>query len=284
MRLTPTLVLIVALAGPAPAQTPFATFERASEEVLSDPHDLAIGPDGQLYIADKFGARIVVMDADTLEVTGVLADGMLPGVHDISFGPDGRAHVAVTGANALAIFAFENGEWRFDYALEPFPRTEGALAHSNGRTYIMSSGTGELVMMQGSDLIDVVPGMPGAHDVAEAPDGSVWVADNLQLRLIRFSPDLEQLQVIQGPGYGFRGPRYLDFDEAGRLVVADQDAHRILLIDPVSEELVGVLGDGTPGKGPYRFDDPEGVAVRGNTFYFSDSDNNRVVKYVVVLN
>lgn len=278
------LIFVVLMGGPVWGQTPFATFDKASEPILSDPHDLTFGPDGQLYVADKFGNRIVVMDPDTLEVTDVIADGLLPGVHDISFGPDGKAYVAVTGASAIAVLANGPEGYAIESALQPFPRTEGVLAHSNGRTYIMSSGTGELVMMQGRDLLDVVSGMPGAHDVAEAPDGTIWVADNMQLRLVRFSQDLEQLQVIQGVGFGFAGPRYLDFDEAGRLIVADQDAHRILLIDPVDERLVGVLGDGTPGKGPYKFDDPEGVAVRGNAYYFADSDNNRIVKYVVVLN
>ena len=84
--------------------------------------------------------------------------------------------------------------------------------------------------------------------------------------------------------YGFRGPRYLDIDVDGQLIVADQDAHRVLLIDPMSGDLRGVIGTGLPGEGPNLFDDPEGVAVRGAEFFFADSDNNRIVKYVVVLN
>ena len=103
-------------------------------------------------------------------------------------------------------------------------------------------------------------------------------------RLRRFSPELELLQTLEGPAYGFLGPRYLDIDDFGRLVVADQDAHRVLLIEPLSGEVIGVIGDGTPGMGPGLFDDPEGVAVVGNAYFFADSDNNRIVKYVVVLN
>ena len=75
--------------------------------------------------------------------------------------------------------------------------------------------------------------------------------------------------------------------EFGYLVVADQDAHRILLIDPEGPDggtLLGVLGDGIPGLGPDKFDDPEGVAVDGNRYFISDSDNNRIVRYSVVLN
>ena len=56
------------------------------------------------------------------------------------------------------------------------------------------------------------------------------------------------------------------------------------MIDPLTGDLLGTLGDGTPGIGPGKFDDPEGVAVRGNTYWFADSDNNRIVKYVVVTN
>ena len=284
MRLFLAAVLSALIAGPGLSQAPFASFERASAEVLSDPHDLTIGPDGRLYVADKFGNRIVVMDADTLEIEAVIADGRLPQVRDVSFGTDGRIFIAVTAANAVAVLKPDADSYALDYMLRPVINTEGVLAHSSGRTYVMASGTGELMSFRGSDLLGVVAGMPGAHDVAEAADGSIWVADNRRQRLVRFSPELEQLQVIAGEKFGFRGPRYMDMDDAGRLVVADQEGHRILLIDPVSEEIVGALGDGVPGKGPYKFDDPEGVAVSGNRYYFSDSDNNRVVKYVVILN
>jgi len=133
-------------------------------------------------------------------------------------------------------------------------------------------------------VVAVASGMAGAHDVAEAPDGTIWVADNFQRRLVQFTPELEQIQVISGEKYGFVGPRYMDFGLAGHLIVADQDAHRILKIDPISGEVLGVIGTGLPGKGPNVLDDPEGVAVRGSEYFFADSDNNRIVKYVIALN
>jgi len=169
----------------------------------------------------------------------------------------------------------------------PAARAEGALAHSNGRIYAMSSGTGELIAYENNTAVESVGGHPGAHDVAEAPDGSIWVADNFNRRLVRYCPELDRLQTIEGPEFGFAGPRDLDVDSFGRLVVADQDAHRILMIDPTGEGgavLVGVLGFGWPGKGANKFDDPEGVAIRGNEYFISDSDKNRVVKYTVAIN
>jgi DNA-binding beta-propeller fold protein YncE len=283
------LSLLALVAGPAIAQAPgpFASFDGASEPVLADPHDLAIGPDGRLYVADKFGARIAVFDPDTLELIEMLGEGYLPGVHDISFGADGSVAVAVTGANAVAVYeSLSVLKDPPDIGVQA-PGTEGALLHSNGDLYAMAGGVGALVRFRGLTFIAGVEGHPGAHDVAEGRDGSIWVADNFARRLVRYSPDLELLQVLDHPKFGFVGPRYLDVTEAGHLVVADQDAHRILLIDPEAPDggaLLGVLGDGMPGLGPNRFDDPEGVAVDANRYFISDSDNNRIVRYSVFLN
>lgn len=279
-----TACLGAALPGFAQEAPPFATFDAASEAVLNDPHDLAIGPDGRLYIADKFGNRITVMDAETLEVIEHLAEGQLLGVHDISFGADGAVAVAVTGLGAVGIWptADEIGTESGDVV--PAPRTEGALLHSSGRIYAMASGTGTVLAYDDGRLVAAAEGHFGAHDIAEDLEGNIWVADNASARLVKYSPDLELLDVLNGPQFGFVGPRYLDVNDFGHLVVADQDAHRVLLIDPVAEALIGVLGDGSPGLGPMKFDDPEGVAEHGGRYYISDSDNNRIVRYVVVMN
>lgn len=276
------ILALFLMAAPAWGQNAFATFDKASEAVLKDPHDLAFGPDGMLYIADKFGGNIVIMDPETLEITGTIGDGRLLSVHDVSFGPDGLGLVAVTGWSAVVLFDPTSQDVLG--ALQGLPNTEGALYHSNGRYYVMASAAGTLVAIEDNEFIASAPGHFGAHDVAEAPDGSIWVADNVARRLVRYSPDLEQLQVLDDPKFGFVGPRYLDIDPGGNLIVADQDAHRILLIDPVRETLLGVLGDGSPGMGPGKFDDPEGVAIRGSTYFFADSDNNRIVRYIVALN
>ena len=115
----------------------------ASEPVLADPHDLTIGPDGRLYIANKFGNDIVIMDPDTLGVVCRAGDGQMVEVHDVSFGPDGKLYAAVSSAGA--VFRLEGETLVFESGISGFPRTDGALAHSNGRLYVMASGTGELV-------------------------------------------------------------------------------------------------------------------------------------------
>ncbi|MEP1206573.1 MAG: NHL repeat-containing protein [Rhizobiaceae bacterium] len=284
-----TLIVVFGLVQ-AIAQEPmgqFASFERASEPILNDPHDLEIGPDGHLYVADKFGGRITVLNAETLELIEYRNQGQLPGVHDIDFDDSGRAVIAVTGLGAVLVFNdFVNKSDTPDLTL-PASRTEGALAHSNGRIYAVAGGIGSLLAYEGDQLVASASGHSGAHDVAEAPDGSIWLADNFNRRLVRYSSELELLQIINHSKFGFVGPRYLDVDDFGRLIVADQDAHRILMIDPSGQDggtLLGVIGSGSPGIGPNIFDDPEGVEIQGGQYFFADSDNNRIVKYTVVTN
>ena len=269
------------------AQHPFAAFDKAGPEVLNDPHDLAFGPDGRLYVADKFGSRIAVLDPETLDIVEIIAEGSLPGIHDISFGPDGKVAVAVTGAGAVVVYDRLTSGNPTPSAILASPRTEGALVHSNGRIYTTAGGIGAVIAYDNGNPVATASGHPGAHDIAEGRNGEIWVADNFNRRLVRYSPDLEVLQTLDHPKFGFVGARYLDVDSHGRLIVADQDAHRVLLIDPDGPDggtLLGVIGDGLPGKGANKFDDPEGVAVRGSHYYFSDSDNNRVVRYSVVTN
>ncbi len=265
---------------------PFAAFDTASEPVLNDPHDLTFGPDGMLYIADKFGNRVVVMDPDTLEVVRIIAEGSLPVVHDVMFDANGHMVVAVTGLNTMAVLDISEPTPAV-VASYPASRTEGGMIHSNGTAYVMASGTGRLIAFQGDRVVALASNLPGAHDVMEDGSGNIWVANTGGASVMQFDPELNLLLTLSGPEFGFVGPRYLDIDELGRLVVADQDAHRILLIDPtrpVGERLVGVLGDGSPGEGPNKFDDPEGVAVQGHRYFISDSDNNRIVRYVVLTN
>lgn len=281
-----TLAILLALAAPAWAEDPppFAAFDGASAPFLSDPHDLTIGPDGRLYVADKLAGRVAILDPDTLELVGEFGGGALPGVRDVSFTPEGLAAVAVTGLGQVLVFDLSQDPPALIRALEA-PGTEGALAHSNGRIYAMIGAACSIGAYEGEDLVAGIRIPCGGHDLAEGPDGSIWAPDLRGGRVLRFSPDLDHLGWVGGPAAGLVGPRYLTADSAGRLAVADQDGHRIVLIDPEAGPngaVVGAIGTGMPGMGPGLFDDPEGAASDGNRYWFSDSDNNRVVRYAVV--
>ena len=200
---------------------PFASFDLAGPAELNDPHDLTIGPDGRLYVADKLGARIAVLNADTLELEEVIGEGKIPGVRDISFGPTGKAAVAASGTGAVLIFddLTASDPQPTNFLVAPF--TEGALIHTNGQVYAMASGIGGLIAYRDGEIVATASGHPGAHDVAEDRDGNIWVADNDNRRLVKYAPDLTRLQVLNHEKFGFVGPRYMDIDAFGRIIVTD---------------------------------------------------------------
>jgi hypothetical protein len=72
----------------------------------------------------------------------------------------------------------------------------------------------------------------------------------------------------------------MDLLEDGTLVAADKNNHQIKFVAP-DGKLRLVLGDGRRGKRVDEFATPEGVEVSGNTLWFSDSGNDRVVKYLI---
>jgi len=210
---------------------------------------------------------------------------LLPGVHDVDFDEEGNILTAVTGTSRALVLSPDGAEIVYNL---PAARTEGALAHSNGRYYVTSAAFGAIIAFDKDVPVDLVEGGHfGVHDIEEAPDGTMWIADMNNAELVQYSPDLKQLKALDARKFGFVGPRYLDIDDFGRLVVADQDAHRVLMIDPNLGEggtLLGVIGDGSPGLGPNKLDDPEGVEIFGSQYFFADSDNNRIVRYSVITN
>ena len=119
------------------------------------------------------------------------------------------------------------------------------------------------------------------HDLVITKDGFLWVADAGNDRMLRMSPGLEIVQVLEGAPYDFSGPRYQDITDDGLLVVADKYTHSIKVVGR-DGKLLAVIGDGKPGKGPGKFRTPEGVVIRGDNAWFSDSGNDRIVRYRIM--
>ena len=83
------------------------------------------------------------------------------------------------------------------------------------------------------------------------------------------------ISQIQSSNRDFREPHDIVLSADGSLLfVADKYSNSIKLISPEGE-LVQVLGGGKSG----IFDRPEGVEIRGGDLWFSDTYNNRIVRY-----
>lgn len=256
------------------------SFEAHSEPAFAHPHDITLSPDRRyLYVADNNNDRIAVLDPTSLALMGSFAQGEVSEPHDVVFQADGKLLVADTGNSRIAIYEVSGASGRLvGEVTGNFSRPEGVAVHPNGRLYVTGAGSNNIVALDNGKPVATAAGLSSPHDVAIAADGSVWIADAGNDRLLQMTADLKILTIIEGAPYEFAGPRYLDFDSQGRLYVADKYSHKIKVLTP-DNRLMYTLGEDHAGLGPGVFDRPEGVVIDNQDVWFSDTYNNRIVRY-----
>ena len=275
---------LLALAAAANGEEPLRVeLVAASSSPMAEPHDIVLSPDGaRLYVADNRNDRIVVLDPMTLAERGVFAKGEVGSPHDVDFDREGRLLVADTDNSRIAVYAVSGDGGRLvDSISGRISRPEGVAAHPDGRVLATGAASGNLVIFAGGEPVAETGGLASPHDVAIDAEGGFWVADAGNDRMVRFDEELRESRVLAGAPYRFSGPRYLDIDPRGRLWVADKYSHQVKVIAP-DGTVVLIIGTGDAGEGPGRFDRPEGVEIRGEDVWLSDTYNDRIVRYRMV--
>jgi len=110
--------------------------------------------------------------------------------------------------------------------------------------------------------LDLAPAVyDGLHDIAIAPDGSIYVADTFQHRIVRLDPKTHAASLFAGTGKaGFAGdggpadqaqlnvPICASLDPTGKfLVVADLANQRVRKIDLMTRKITTIAGNGQKG-------------------------------------
>ena len=272
-----TLVLWVPCAS---AESFHYRLEAVSTGGYARPHDIVLSPDGKhLFVADNGNHRIAVLDSETLEEIGSFGEGEVREPHDVVFDREGRLLVADTVNSRIAVFAISGVAGQLTGDLRGgIRRPEGVAVHGDGRVYATGAASNNLVVYQDGTVAGETGGFSSPHDVEFAPDGSVWVADAGNDRMVRLDRSLQVTEILAGPGFSFNGPRYMDFDAEGRMYVADKNSNQVKVISP-DGSLIHVLGTGKPGQGEGLFNRPEGVEISGDSIWFADTYNDRIVRY-----
>src|SRR4051794_5201320 len=171
-----------------------------------------------------------------------------------------------------------------------------ALDAENGRVQVLSAADGHQLAAFGSAAVfDLLGGNAATGAgisasglaVAQASAGAppvVYVADQGHDRVARFVLDPATLQpaagspTFSGPDVDLAAPQGIALDPAGtRLYVADDDHHRVVVLDP--GPLAFVTAVGAFGTAPGQFQNPYDVAVDDHDpaqLYVADNLNNRV--------
>ena len=276
------LIALLFVSAPALANDLSVVYQAASNTPLDNPHDLKLSPDGKyLFVSDLGNNRVVLLDPETLSFVSAFGADHQSGTHDVDFDAQGRAYVADTHNNRVTIYRMDNTQATLTGELKGRVRgPEGVLVHSNGRVYVAGAWSGNVVAYEDGRVVKELSGLSSPHDLEETADGNIWLSDSGNSRVLLVSPELKILRELSRKTYGFNGVRYMDLLEDGTLVAADKNSHQVKFIGP-DGKLRLVMGDGKREEGPDKFATPEGVEVRGDTLWFSDSGNDRVVKYII---
>jgi RHS repeat-associated protein len=229
--------------------------------------EMDVGPDGSIYLADRFAAVIWKVDRSGLITFLATAKSW----HDVKVAPDGSLYLADADNNEI---------WKYS--------TSGVLTRVAGTGTAGFSGDGGLA----TDAK-----LNHATNIDVGPDGSLYIVDRSNFRIRKVSPS-GIIQTIAGTGStSFNGdslqgpetnmgPGSLAVMDDGTIYFSDPSTGRIRKMDP-SGMITTVAGNGTSGTdgdgGPAL--DAQTIADRievvsskqgGTLIYLSDEINNTI--------
>ena len=240
-------VLAVGLAAPAPAAVQFESawgFQGSGPGAFQFPRGIAVGPDGELYVADQLNHRVQVFTPGGTYLRQIGSAATLQHPFHLAVSPAGILYVSDIGNNRVSRFELDGSYLGF---------------------------------FNGSGL----PGAPSffqPRGLAFAPGGDVYVLDSGNNRIGRFTPSGQAVSAIGAQGFGdgeFETPFGLASDGDGNLYVNDAAYnYRIQVLDRFG---TFVRKWGEFGAGPGQFDFAAGIAVDADrTVWVADHGNNRV--------
>jgi RHS repeat-associated protein len=251
---------------------------------LNRPDDNALGPDGSLYIVDRYNQRIrrVTPDGIITTVAGTGVAGFSGGVGDD--GPAIDAQLYNPNSVALA----PDGSL---YIVDDVGRRIRRVGPDGIITTVVCTGeygySGDGGPAIEADCNYIV-------DIAIGPDGSLYITDTLENRVRRVTPDGIITTVVGTGASGYSGdggpaieaelayPKYIAIDLNGSLYITD-DYPRIRRVTPdgiittvVGTGVHGYSGDGGPAIKADLTSIYDIAIDPGGHLYISDSFNYRI--------
>lgn len=216
--------------------------DRAGREIrtvegLSSPAGLAVGPAGEVYVAETGASRVRVFspDGEPLRAFGRKGSGggELSKPRSVAVGADGRVYVADTGNDRVQVFT---GEGIFLFPLggkgkEPglFRGPTGVAVSPSDEVYVLDEGNGRIQKF-GTDARFAKELPLHGEDFALDGYGLLYVLDSGKSKVTEVGPDGLVLGRFGTPGSGvgqFRKPSGLAAAPDGTILVADGGNRRI---------------------------------------------------------
>ncbi|HEV2950068.1 MAG TPA: hypothetical protein VGX70_22005 [Gemmataceae bacterium] len=261
----------------------------AKEAEFDSPHNLAVTPNGDIFVADTMNNRVVKIDGRSGLLTVVAGTG------EHGFEGDGGPATKARFGNIYCATLDPRGERLYLADLD------------NRRIRVVDLGTGTVTTVAGNGKKGVPDDGAMAVDaplvdpraVTADAKGNVYILERSghALRVV----DREgKIRTIAGSGKAgasgddgdarkatLNGPKHLCIDSDGNVIIADTENHVIRKVIVAEGKIVRIGGTGKKGSAGVgrppleaELNQPHGVFVHPTTgdVYIADSSNNRVLK------
>lgn len=276
---------------------------------LNQPRNLAVSPDGTLYVLDTGNHRVLHLSAEgeVLNTWGSFSagegeigpEGTFNEPWGIALGPDGSVYVADTWNHRIQKFDpdgdFLNSWGRFGQNETPdaFWGPRDVAVDDQGHVYVSDTGNKRIAVFdsRGNFLLDFGQGGLGNSEFSEPvglaldQTGRLYVADTWNQRIQVFSPDEQGIarlfdtkwDILGWYGQSLENKPYLAVDGEDRVFVTDPEGARILVFTGRGEFLHywGQTGSGLTDLNLPIGLDPDGQGG----IWIADTKNNRLVHY-----
>lgn len=250
-----------------------------TETIVSGPlavaGDIALGADGELYVADLFALRKV--DPATGSVNDIARVWSSNIDYPLSISV-ANGHIAVAALTAGAVQVFDAASGVSFQPHHGFTTPVDAIVLADGSVVVSEYTRGALVRVaadQWNDRQDIATGLDGPSMLKLAGDGTLYIGENSGGRISRLNLETGERSIVAD---NLSAPEGFDIAPDGRIVVAEVGAKRIVAIDLQSGEREVIkenlpIGFEAPENVPPVYI-PTGVAVaaNGDIYYSSDID------------
>ena len=278
----------------------------AGDGQFTNPRAVAIGPDGSIYVADTRGNRIEKFTADGQFVTawgsfGNLEaqtdfDGTFNEIWGLAVDSEGFVYASDTWNHRIQKFTADGefvAKWGVfgltDSGLSAMWGPRGIAVDKDSNVYVADTGNKRILVFDsnGNPIREI--GSGGALDgqldeptsVAVAEDGRVFVADTWNQRVQVFTNEgafLGKWEIAGWLSQTLDNKPYITVDNLNRVYVSDPEAYRVIVF---SDNGLFQYTFGDFGEDATTFGLPAGLAVRNGSLFVVDTNNNRVMRFVV---
>ncbi len=213
---------------------------------------IAIAPNGEVFVADAEGRRIVVCSADGKILREIKPRRRRANLLQMPFAllldSQGRLYVTDYAADQVQVFSLD-GNFLFAWGREgagkgQFRSPVGITQDQQGNLYVVEfynhrvqkfTPEGKFLLAWGEEGDWNQPDQPPEKmlypsGIDVGPDGNIYVADSGRDKIKAFSPEGKFLRQFGAKGSEpgkFSAVAAISFDSAGRLHEADSAAHRV---------------------------------------------------------